>query len=43
VVGAYAGLAARIRAIALIGRIPAALVEDAIAIAGAIAIVTELV
>ncbi|MGA8326262.1 MAG: hypothetical protein WB757_09285 [Candidatus Cybelea sp.] len=43
VVGAYAGLAARIRAIALIGRIPAALLEDAIAIAGAIAIVTELV
>lgn len=43
VVGAYGGLAARLRAIALIGPIPAALLEDAIAIAGAVAIVTELV
>jgi uncharacterized membrane protein len=42
-VGAYGGLAARLRAIALIGPIPAALLEDAIAIAGAVAIVTELV
>jgi uncharacterized membrane protein len=41
VVGAYAGLAVRVRAIALIGRIPAALIEDFIAIAGAVAIVTE--
>jgi uncharacterized membrane protein len=43
VVGAYGGLAARSRAIALIGRIPAALLEDFVAIAGAVAIVTELV
>jgi uncharacterized membrane protein len=41
VVGAYGGLAARTRAIALIGRVPAALLEDAIAIAAAVAIVTE--
>jgi uncharacterized membrane protein len=40
VVGAYGGLAVRIRAIALIGRIPAALLEDFVAIAGAVAIVT---
>ncbi len=38
--GAYLGLAARTRAISRIGRVPAALLEDAVAIAGAIAIVT---
>jgi uncharacterized membrane protein len=40
VAGAYLGLAARTRAISRIGRIPAALLEDAVAIAGAIGIVT---
>ena len=40
--GAYGGLAARLRAIALIGRVPAALVEDAVAIAGAFAVVAYL-
>lgn len=39
VVGAYGGLALRMRAIALIGRVPAALAEDLIAIVGAILIV----
>jgi uncharacterized membrane protein len=39
VVGAYGGLAARVRAIALIGAVPAALLEDAVAIAAAVAIV----
>ena len=39
VIGAYGGLAARTRAIALIGAVPAALLEDAIAIVGSIAIV----
>jgi uncharacterized membrane protein len=38
-IGAFGGLAARRRAIALIGPVPAALLEDAVAIAGAIAIV----
>ncbi|MGC1381064.1 MAG: hypothetical protein WA814_08585 [Candidatus Baltobacteraceae bacterium] len=38
-VGAYGGLAARLRTIALIGSTPAAIVEDLIAIAGAVAIV----
>jgi uncharacterized membrane protein len=37
--GAYGGLAARTRAISRIGRVPAALLEDAVAIAGAVAIV----
>lgn len=39
VVGAYGGLALRTRAIALFGRVPAALAEDLVAILGAIAIV----
>jgi len=39
VAGAYLGLAARLRAIGLIGRVPAALAEDAVAIAVAIAVV----
>ncbi len=38
--GAYVGLAARTRAIAMIGTVPAALMEDAAAIAGAILILT---
>jgi uncharacterized membrane protein len=37
--GAYLGLAARTRAISSIGRVPAALVEDAVAIAVAVAAV----
>ncbi len=41
-IGAYGGLAARTRAISLIGRVPAAIVEDAIAIGGAVAIVAYL-
>jgi uncharacterized membrane protein len=40
VTGAYAGLYARTRAIDLIGRVPAAIAEDLLAIAGAILIVT---
>jgi uncharacterized membrane protein len=39
IAGAYLGLAARSRAIALLGRVPAALVEDAIAVAACIAVV----
>jgi uncharacterized membrane protein len=39
VLGAYGGLALRERLIAWIGRVPAALAEDAVAILGAIAIV----
>ena len=39
VIGAYGGLAARSRAIALIGRVPAALLEDLVAIAGAVLVV----
>jgi uncharacterized membrane protein len=39
VIGAYGGLAARSRAIALIGRVPAGLLEDAVAIAASIALV----
>lgn len=39
VIGAYLGLAARTRAISSVGRIPAALMEDGAAIAGAILIV----
>lgn len=42
IVGAYVGLAARTRAIRLIGRVPAALLEDAVAIVGAVLIVTYL-
>jgi uncharacterized membrane protein len=38
-IGAYLGLAARTRAISLVGRVPAALMEDAVAILGAILIV----
>ena len=37
--GAYLGLAARVRAVSLIGRVPAALLEDAVAIALAFAVV----
>jgi uncharacterized membrane protein len=39
ILGAYGGLALRMRAIALIGRVPAALAEDLVAILGAILIV----
>jgi uncharacterized membrane protein len=42
VAGAYVGLAARSRAIAAIGRVPAALLEDAVAIVGAVLIVLYL-
>ncbi|HEX4013306.1 MAG TPA: hypothetical protein VHX17_05365 [Candidatus Cybelea sp.] len=42
VVGAYAGLAARTFAIARAGRVPAALLEDAVAIAASIAVVAYL-
>lgn len=41
-IGAYGGLAARRRATSAIGSVPAALLEDAIAIAGAVAIVLKL-
>jgi uncharacterized membrane protein len=41
-VGAYGGLAVRVRAIDLIGRVPAALLEDAVAIAGAAVVVLML-
>jgi uncharacterized membrane protein len=41
-VGAFGGLAARLRGITLVGRVPAALIEDAIAVAGAVAIVLKL-
>ncbi len=41
--GAYGGLMVRTRAIATIGRVPAALLEDAIAILGALVVVTGLV
>jgi uncharacterized membrane protein len=40
VMGAYVGLAARTGAIGLIGRVPAALLEDALAIVGAVLTVT---
>jgi uncharacterized membrane protein len=40
IVGAYAGLAARRCAIELVGPVPAALLEDVVAIAGAVLIVT---
>jgi uncharacterized membrane protein len=42
VAGAYLGVFVRIRAIGLIGRVPAALLEDALAIVGAVLIVTYL-
>lgn len=41
IVGAYAGLAARRRAIDAIGPLPAALLEDVVAIAGAVLIVKQ--
>lgn len=41
-IGAYGGLATRLRAIALVGRIPAALIEDAIAIGASFAVVSYL-
>ena len=41
-IGAYGGLATRRRVTTLIGPVPAALLEDAIAIAGALAIVLKL-
>jgi uncharacterized membrane protein len=41
-IGAYGGLAVRVRAIDLIGRVPAALLEDAVAIFGAVAVVLML-
>jgi uncharacterized membrane protein len=42
VIGAYLGLAARTRAVGLVGRVPAALAEDAVAILGAVALVLAL-
>jgi uncharacterized membrane protein len=42
IVGAYLSLAVRLRAIDLIGRVPAALLEDAITIAGSMAVVAFL-
>ena len=42
VAGAYGGLAARLRAVQIVGRVPAALLGDAVAIAGAILIVVYL-
>lgn len=41
-IGAYGGLAVRVRAVDLIGRVPAALVEDAVAIAGAAIVVLTM-
>lgn len=41
-IGAYGGLAVRVRAIDLIGRVPAALVEDAVALVGAALVVIML-
>jgi uncharacterized membrane protein len=41
-IGAYGGLAVRERAIDLIGRVPAALVEDAVAVVGAALVVLLL-
>ena len=38
-IGAYGGLALRLRAISLVGSVPAALLEDVVAVGGAIAIV----
>lgn len=42
IVGAYAGLAARLRAIRLVGRVPAALLEDGVAAVASAAIVVWL-
>jgi uncharacterized membrane protein len=42
VIGAYVGLAARSRAIGLIGRVPAGLLEDGIAAAASVAVVAYL-
>lgn len=42
VIGAYAGLAVRMRAIRIVGRVPAALLEDGVAIAASAAVVTWL-
>jgi uncharacterized membrane protein len=42
VIGAYVGLAARARAITLIGRVPAAVLEDIVAIVGSVAVVAYL-
>jgi uncharacterized membrane protein len=42
VIGAFAGLSARSAAVSLIGRVPAALLEDVIAIAAAVAIVMSV-
>jgi uncharacterized membrane protein len=41
-VGAYAGLAARRRAIAIMGNVASGLLEDLVAIAGAVALVARL-
>ena len=40
--GAYGGLALRTRMVALLGAVPAAILEDAVAIAGALTIVNAL-
>lgn len=42
VIGAYAGLAVRLRAIRIVGRVPAALLEDGFAIAASAAVVVWL-
>jgi uncharacterized membrane protein len=42
IAGAYAGLAVRMRAIRIVGRVPAALLEDGFAIAASAAVVTWL-
>lgn len=42
VIGAYAGLAIRMRLIAAIGNVPAGLLEDAVAIVAAVAIVSRI-
>jgi uncharacterized membrane protein len=42
VIGAYGGLAIRLRLIAAIGNVPAGLLEDAVAIVAAIAIVSRV-
>lgn len=42
IAGAYLGLAARTRAVRTIGRVPAALLEDCIALAGSVAVVVYL-
>ncbi|MFY9664183.1 MAG: hypothetical protein WAL67_01390 [Candidatus Cybelea sp.] len=41
-IGAYGGLSARKLSVSLIGRVPAALLEDVVAIAAAVAIVTHV-